>query len=188
MATRTIVFAAAVAAIGTMFTASSPAMAEEYVCNGTLGAVTKDNVRVPQSGTCIMEGTRVKGTISVQRSATLRASNVVVLGNVQAENARRVTVNRRSRIGGSIQIVQSGAAAINNVIVDGSIQLESNARPLAITNNTVGADVQAFQNTGVVEISDNVIDGNLQCKSNNPAPTGGGNTVQGNKEDQCSGL
>ena len=55
-------------------------------------------------------------------------------------------------------------------------------------NNEVNSDVQAFQNRGGVEISDNRIDGNLQCKSNTPAPTGGGNIVQGNKEDQCSRL
>ena len=30
--------------------------------------------------------------------------------------------------------------------------------------------------------------GNLQCKENVPSPTGGGNVVQGNKEDQCRRL
>ena len=29
------------------------------------------------------------------------------------------------------------------------------------------------------------VDGNLQCKGNRPRPTGGGNVVQGDKEDQC---
>src|SRR5690606_9877464 len=51
-----------------------------------------------------------------------------------------------------------------------------------------GADVQAFSNTGGVVIADNSIDGNLQCKSNVPAPAGGNNVVQGNKEDQCADL
>ncbi|MBW4556972.1 MAG: hypothetical protein KME59_13680 [Trichormus sp. ATA11-4-KO1] len=46
----------------------------------------------------------------------------------------------------------------------------------------------AFQNTGGLTIKNNRIDGNLQCKENRPAPTGGGNIVQGNKEDQCSRL
>ena len=178
----------AAATLAAIISMSTIAAAEEFVCNGTLGAVTKDNVRVPQSATCIMDGTRVKGTITVQRAATLRASRVVVIGNIQAENAKRVNVNRRSRIGGSIQVVQGGAAAISNSVIDGSIQLESNNRPLSVIGNTVGADVQAFQNSGGVEISDNSIDGNLQCKSNTPAPVGGGNTVQGNKEDQCAGL
>jgi hypothetical protein len=37
-------------------------------------------------------------------------------------------------------------------------------------------------------IADNEIDGNLQCKSNNPPPAGENNRVQGNKEDQCANL
>jgi hypothetical protein len=48
--------------------------------------------------------------------------------------------------------------------------------------------VQAFQNRGGVQIANNVINGNLQCKENRPAPTGGGNRVGGNKEDQCARL
>ena len=48
--------------------------------------------------------------------------------------------------------------------------------------------MQAFQNTGGVEIRGNRINGNLQCKENSPRPTGGGNVVGGNKEDQCARL
>jgi hypothetical protein len=32
------------------------------------------------------------------------------------------------------------------------------------------------------------IDGNLQCTGNSPAPTGSGNVVGGNAEDQCAAL
>jgi len=45
-----------------------------------------------------------------------------------------------------------------------------------------------FSNNGEITITRNRIDGGLQCKSNNPAPTGGNNTVGGNKEDQCRSL
>lgn len=167
---------------------TAPVQAEERVCNTSLGAIVVDNLRVPANGTCRLTRTRVKGTILVERNAALFASRVVVIGNVQAEGARNVQVYGRSRVGGSVQIGQGGAARVLNSIVDGSIQLTSNTRALEVSNNTVGADVQAFSNTGGVEISDNAIDGNLQCKSNRPAPTGGGNTVQGAKEDQCRSL
>jgi hypothetical protein len=43
----------------------------------------------------------------------------------------------------------------------------------------------AFQNRGGVSLTDNVIRANLQCKANRPAPVGGGNVVDGNREDQC---
>jgi hypothetical protein len=39
---------------------------------------------------------------------------------------------------------------------------------------------------GGVTIAHNVISGNLQCKENDPAPTGRNNVVHGNKEDQCA--
>jgi hypothetical protein len=185
--TKSHIFAIA-AGLTLVLASNSAANAEERACRTSLGAITVDNLRVPQGATCVLTGTKVKGSITVKRGATLVARRIIVIGNVQAENAQRVTIKASSRIGGSVQVVQGGGATVINSQVEGSIQLESNKRALRVENNTVGADVQAFQNSGGVEISDNRIDGNLQCKSNTPAPTGGGNTVQGNKEDQCSKL
>jgi hypothetical protein len=147
--------------------AAAPAHAEERTCRGTIGAVTLDNVRVPQGATCTLDGTRVQGTITVGSRATLRAVQVRVVGNVQAENARHVLV-RASSVGGSVQHVQGGSAAVRN--------------------NRVTGDVQMFSNNGAIGINGNRINGNLQCKSNAPAPTGAGNVVDGNKEDQCRRL
>ncbi len=180
-------FGVSAAALALM-TLSPAAWAEERVCRGTIGATTVDNLRVPQNATCTLNGTRVKGTIKVQRAATLVASRVIVIGNVQGENAKSVTVKGSSRIGGSVQVVQGRAATVLNSHIDGSILFDENTQALRIINNVVGSDVRVFQNTGGVEVSDNVVDGNLQCKANVPAPTGGGNIVQGNKEDQCAGL
>ncbi len=130
----------------------------------------------------------VKGTIKVERAATLTANGVRVVGNVQAENAASVRVLVSSTVGGSIQIVQGGAARIANSRVNADILFDDNTRALSAQNNVVGGNIQAFQTTGGVAISGNRIDGNLQCKENVPAPTGGGNVVQGNKEDQCRRL
>jgi hypothetical protein len=162
--------------------------AEERVCRGTIGAVTLDNVRVPQDATCTLNGTRVQGTVTVKRNAVLTARNVIVIGNVQGENARNVRVIEGSRIGSDVQVVQGGGGTVRDSRVDGTILYDENRGPLSVLRNRVGSDVQAFQNTGGVEIRRNVIDGNLQCKANNPPPTGGNNVVQGNKEDQCRRL
>lgn len=176
------------ASLAVLVSTAGWAVAEERVCRGAIGAVTVDNLVVPQLATCRLTGTRVKGTIKIERDATLTASRVVVIGNVQAENARSVSIGGSSRVGGSVQLKQGGGATIANSSVDGSIQLESNRAPLRVERNVVGADVQAFQNSRGVAISRNRIDGNLQCKENRPAPTGGGNVVQGNKEGQCARL
>src|SRR5687768_5086850 len=133
-----------------------PAFAEERSCRGTLGAVTVDNLRVPQGATCRLNGTRVKGTLQVQRGATLNALRIRVVGNIQAEGAANVNV-AFSRIGGSIQVVQGRNSKINR--------------------NVVNQDVQYFENRGVVSVTRNRIDGNLQCKENRRRPIGGGNRV-----------
>lgn len=150
---------------------ASPAHAEERTCRGPLGAKTVDNLRVPSGATCTLNGTKVKGTIKVERGATLNASAIRVIGNVQAENARRVDVVG-SHVGGSVQIVQS-----------------RNGSTLSkLDRNTVKQDVQYFENRGTISITGNRINGNLQCKANNPRPNGGGNIVGGNKQDQCARL
>jgi hypothetical protein len=181
----TIVAGLAAAALGLV---PATAVAEERICRGTIGATTVDNVRVPQGANCVLDGTKVKGTAKVGTNASLRADGVRVIGNVQGENSRNVAVLGQSRIGGSVQVVQGKAARVLHSRVNGDILYDDNARLLRIARNVVGGSVQAFQNTGGVEIVRNTIDGNLQCKANRPRPTGGGNVVHGNKEDQCARL
>lgn len=165
-----------------------PALAEERVCRGLIGAATLDNVRVPQNASCTLKGTRVKGTVKIETNAVLRAEDVFVIGNVQGENARNVMVIDGSRIGGDVQVVQGGRATVADSRIGGNILYDSNNMQLSILRNVVDEDVQVFQNTGGVEIKGNQIDGNLQCKTNQPPPVGRNNVVQGNKEDQCKRL
>jgi cytoskeletal protein CcmA (bactofilin family) len=165
-----------------------PATAEERDCKGTIGGETVDNLRFPDGATCRLEGTFVKGTVKVESGATLIAKGIHVIGNVQAENANSVTVRRSSRVDGSIQIKQGGAARVRKTVVGSDILFDENARRLVATRNSIEGNLQAFKNTGGLKVANNHIDGNLQCKENAPAPTGGGNVVQGNKEDQCASL
>ena len=185
---RSTRWAAALAVSGTLLLPAAPAAAEERVCRGTIGAVTVDNLRVPQEATCTLNGTYVKGTVKVQRAAILKANGVRVIGNVQAEDARKVVVREESKVGGSVQVVQGSAAKIVGNRITGDILFDEQNGGLTANGNHIGGNLQAFQNSGGVSINNNRIDGNLQCKENDPAPTGGGNIVQGNKEDQCAKL
>ncbi len=183
--TRTAILGAVAVACAAL---PATAAAEERTCRGTIGPQTVDNLRVPDGATCTLEGTRVKGTVKVERAASLTARDIKVVGNVQAENAAKAVVKAGSAIGGSFQAVQGSRAELRSSRIEGDVLLDDNSRPLAVTRNVVNGDVQAFQNTGGVEIANNRIDANLQCKENAPPPTGGGNVVQGNKEDQCKRL
>jgi hypothetical protein len=167
---------------------SAPAYAEETKCRNTLGAVTVDNLRVPQGATCTLNGTIVKGTITVKSGATLVARGVRVVGNVQAENAMKVVVKSASRVGGSIQVKQGGAAKVLSSRIRGDIQYDANTRYLKANDDKVGGSIQVVGNSGGAEIFRNVVNGNLQCKENSPPPIGEGNIVGGNKEDQCAGF
>ena len=97
---------------GALALTAAPAVAEERVCRGTIGARTVDNLRVPEGAVCRLRGTLVEGTITVQDGARLDARGVRVIGNVQAEGHRSVVL-RRSRVGGSVQLVQGGAATVD---------------------------------------------------------------------------
>ncbi len=126
MRTSTIVSTLVGLSLTSLIVGTSPAVAEEFVCTGTVGAVTLDNVLVPAARTCTLNGTRIQGTIVVKTGATLSASAVRVNGNIQAEGARAVFLNPASVVGGSVQLDQGGTARIHGVRINGDLQLESN--------------------------------------------------------------
>jgi hypothetical protein len=184
------ILAMALASVLALTIVTPAALAEERVCRGTIGALTVDNVRVPSGETCTLNGTRVEGTIKVERGAKLFADGVRVKGNIQSEGFNTIRVSDNSRVVGSVQLnngQSSGVASIVSSRINGDLQFDSNAARIVARNNTVGANLQAVQNTGGVVLTGNTIAENLQCKQNNPPPTGGGNTA-GDKEGQCATL
>ncbi len=174
--------------LSALFLLPLQAAAEETLCSVALDNTVVDNLLVPSNSECVLQNTRIMGTIQVAANAVLTARRIVVIGNVQAENARQVNILDNSRIGGSVQIKQGGGAIISDSIIESDIQFESNAQPFKVLRNDIGGNLQVVQNSGSVEIQYNTIDGNLQCKENSPAPTGGANRVGGNKDDQCARL
>ena len=168
MLSLTRAFAVSAVTVAALTMLAESANAEERVCRGTIGAATLDNVRVPQDATCTLLGTKVKGTVKVEARATLVAEDVIVIGNVQAGNARKVEVLDGSRVGGSVQVVQGGAATVADSRIEADILYDSSNKALSVLRNRVGGNVQVFQNTGGVAIRRNFIDGNLQCKANVP--------------------
>ena len=176
--------------LAALLLAASAAQAEERVCRGTIGGATVDNLRVPQGASCTLNGTKVEGTVKVERSATLVANGIRVKGNVQSEGFEGITLRQGSRVVGSVQLengLEGGAGRVLNSTVNGDVQFFSNGARMVARGNTILANLQANQNTGGLVIENNRISQNLQCQANTPPPTGGGNTA-GDKEDQCAAL
>ena len=173
-----------------LLVAAQAAQAEERTCRGTIGSTTVDNLRVPQGASCTLNGTKVEGTVKVERSATLVANTIRVKGNVQSEGFKNITLRQSSVVVGSVQLengLDGGSGRVLNSRVNGDLQFFSNDARMVARGNTILANFQANQNTGGLVIENNRIAENLQCQSNNPAPVGGGNTA-GDKEGQCARL
>ena len=177
-------FAAGVLALAA---ASFAAQAEETRCTGTIGARSLDNIVVPDGQSCTLNYTRAKGTLKVGRGASLQANGVRVNGNLQAEGALQVNVGAGSAFGGSVQIKQGGGASIAGTRIRGDLQFDEQVMPVSASDNLIGGNLQAVKNFGGLIVERNTIDGALQCKENEPAPVGGGNTAS-SKEDQCARL
>ena len=163
-------FASAAAIAGVVLAgavATAPtAFAGDRTCRGTLGSGTVNgNVRVPAGATCTLRLTKVKGNVIVAKNGTLRSYSARVDGNIQGTYYRHV-IARSTYVDGNIQLTSGGGLVLTKNVVDGDIQVFSNKR-------------------GLKDIYDNRVDGNLQCKSNVPAPKGARNKVKGNKEGQC---
>ena len=175
-------------AVCALLAVAPPAQAEERVCRGTIGSTTVDNLRVPQGATCTLNGTRVEGTVLVERNATLFANGIRVKGNVQSEGFKKIVLRQNSVVVGSVQLengLEGGTGKVLNSRINGDLQFFSNEARMVARGNTILANFQANQNTGGLVIENNRIAENLQCQANNPPPVGGGNTA-GDKEDQCA--
>ena len=176
--------------LAALLVAASAAQAEERSCRGTIGGATVDNLRVPQGASCTLNGTRVEGTVKVERNARLLANGIRVKGNVQSEEFRSIVLRQDSRVVGSVQLengLDGGVGRVANSTINGDLQFFSNEARMVARGNTVLANLQANQNTGGLVIENNRISENLQCQANTPPPVGGGNTA-GDKEDQCARL
>jgi hypothetical protein len=179
------------ASIVALAVAMPAAFADDRVCRGTIGKATIDgNVIVPKNATCKLNGTKVKGNVEVKSGAKLYASAVRVDGNIQSEGFQVVQVKQGSFVDGDVQLKKGrsgGNSLISASTTDGNLQLEENRASIKANGNTILGDFQAFKNTGGLFFNNNRISQNFQCKENDPAPTGSGNTA-GDKEDQCAGL
>jgi hypothetical protein len=60
-----------------------PGSPGDQVCQGSLGAVTVDNLTVPANATCVLNGTQIKGNLKVETGATLNATNITIKHRVR---------------------------------------------------------------------------------------------------------
>lgn len=76
--------------------------AQEVFCQGTLGDITVNGVRVPSGRTCTLKGTTVLGDVFVEANATLLASWANIKGNIWASEARYVDLGSHTKVEGTL--------------------------------------------------------------------------------------
>lgn len=170
-----------------LLAAPAAVQADTTCINQSLGAITVENLIVPDNRRCTLTNTIVQGNINVGTLANLTANTVRVEGSIQAEGAKKVIVRTNSHVNGDIQLKAGQTASVLSTTIGGTLLFDSNTRAVRANLNTISGDLQAFQNTGGVTITRNTMNGNLQCKENTPAPTGFGNSAS-SKEDQCASF
>jgi hypothetical protein len=160
---------------------------EEGPCEYSNRTFGRD-LEIAEDTHCTFTSVRIRGDLKLGRGATVIAVDLRVDGDIEGESASGLTLTA-SRVDGDIQFEDGGSVEVRQTGIDGNLLLESNNGSLVVEGNTVEGNVQVFKNRGgPFTIASNEIDGNLQCKENQPAPTGGGNVVDGEKEDQCRDL
>jgi cytoskeletal protein CcmA (bactofilin family) len=159
-------------------------------CSSELGPITVDNLYVPPDNTCILDGTRVKGNVFVRNNASLFAYEVLVEGNLHADQAAQVEVHPGSYISGDLQVDYSGGLLVNFVNIGGNLQAFDNWGSQAYTGNMIEGDLQAFNNLAGLTISENSIGGNLQAFDNALGLMIVGNIIDGNLQanDNTGGV
>lgn len=170
------------------------------------GAIVDGNVKVEGGAEVLIVGGIVRGSVQGEFGSSVFVSGTNVFGDVQCEGAGAVPAGffpgcrvQVATIGGSIQSndAEATVSILSNPTIGGSIQVVGTTATAPVNINFNGSfsgdgvigDVQVFENDGSVNVFFNVIDGNLQCKENEPTLiNGSGNVVGGNKEDQCAGF
>jgi hypothetical protein len=164
------------------------AVVSPEACNGVLGAITVDGLRVPSGATCTLNGTRVEGNAVVEGSGTLTTQSARIDGNLNAQSHARVSLLSGTTINGNIQITGGGPVRIVSIYSGGNLRLASNSQGHEISGSQINGNVDIVSNTGGVLISNNSINGNLACSGNVPLPSGSNNNVDGNTTGQCAAL
>jgi hypothetical protein len=148
--------------------------------------------------------------VEVRKGAWCELVNATVTGDVEARKATGIAVTS-STVEGDVEISDTSAAAVPagvntvcNSMIFGDLEIEDSGRkapwsiggaacaPAAdVTGNTasvIGGDLEFSKNASTAnEVSDNTVEGNLECRRNGGV-TGDGNQVARHIRGQCSGT
>ena len=145
------------------------------------------DLRIPTNTRCVISDVYVAGNLQLDRGASLVGDDVRVDGNIESKHAAELTLTD-ALIFGNVRLEDGGSVSLRESWIAGKIELKSNGGSIEIEDNVIQNDAKLEDNRqGPIRLVGNTIDGKLECKDNDPPPTGGGNDAQ-QMTGQCSGL
>lgn len=163
----------------------------EVLCNDTMTGIFNRVVAVP-GGTCTLSDAIVFGTVRAEPGSTLFVYGGGVFGGISGDPGSSVAV-LSSFVGGNIRCegaVAPSGCQVSGAFVGGSVRSEwADGGFVNFFSNYIDGNVRLSGNSVQSFVSLNVIDEDLTCRGNTPAPNPGGlpptNDVDGDKRDQC---
>lgn len=145
------------------------------------------DLRIPTNTQCVISDLHVSGHLRLEAGARVTGTEVRVDGNVEAKHAEELTLTD-ALIFGDLKFEDGRSVSLRESHVGGKVELKSNGGPVELRDNVIEDDVKLEKNrVGPLRLVGNSVDGKLECKNNEPSPTGTGNVAQ-QMTGQCSGL
>lgn len=144
-------------------------LAADTICTSTIGATTvPGKLVVPAGATCVLNGTRVLGSIEIAANATLRATRINVAGDLLGNQARLVSVTGSSHVEGHTQLSKGVTATVQNSTLFGGVELVENSGRATLTGVTVAnGSVVVTKNRGGATVQSNRVNASLTVSENN---------------------
>ena len=153
----------------------------------TGGGFIPGDLRIPKDTRCVVSDVFVAGDLRLDDGASFVGSDITVRGDVDAKNADELTLVDAT-IFGDFEFRDGGSVILRESRVGGKVELKSNTGSIELHDNVVERDVELERNRGgPFLLVRNEIDGELECRANQPAPSGTGNEAE-RATGQCRGL
>lgn len=164
---------------------ATPALGDDIFCESNYGEETLDG-DLMVAAPCTLNGTKVKGNVTLFSGGSLVADGATIDGNIKARTADFIEL-KKTEVDGNVDLrdMVGDVSIVSDSEIDGKMVVKDSRSRLEFRDNYVDGKLEVANNSGVITIVENVIDGDLKCKDNTPAPNGGSNQVSGKKEGQC---
>ena len=113
----------------------TPALADDFACDGAFSKLKLDNVIVPSGADCTLEKVKVRGNVKVESDGSLVTIRAKIGGNVEADGARFVEILGKTGIRGNVTVKSGGSLLTLGAKIRGNVETDG-ARFVEILGKT----------------------------------------------------